>query len=402
MDKKSVEETLKLTIDENKQEDDWVNLAILGGKLKQNGIDYKSLGFEKLMHFIKSHSDVIEYRTDNSNKLPVYYVKNRPKKLVSEKNKIMKSSPKSALTDWAYLGHYQSMLNRLEDLALDERWYYKDENPNFPFPILASYLHYTFYRLLQEKGKVLIEDNFAAFNTGLVDSRYEPIYALFVKTNKFSQGWKLIDFCIAGEGKVGKDLVRTLKNRPERAHYFDNVSDMLYDTRVSKPEIDYRHIILDNVDRLPISFILENKPDDFQIKNPKILSVDERSRYFEDLAQSIESDKKAYRNFTNRFKDALELSLKRVAWNFKTAIPMYYPTQNKMSLLLPLALVDDEIVDIALVVEKTKSGNHLGHTILPLEWAYSNARLVARPDSDWLVASEIESISSLNEIDDEE
>jgi hypothetical protein len=57
---------------------------------------------------------------------------------------------------------------------------------------------------------------------------------------------------------------------------------------------------------------------------------------------------------------------------------------------LPLALVDDEVVDIALVVEKTKSGNYLGHTILPLAWAYSNARLVARPDSDWLVASEIE------------
>ena len=64
-------------------------------------------------------------------------------------------------------------------------------------------------------------------------------------------------------------------------------------------------------------------------------------------------------------------------------------SRYQMSLLLPLALVDDEKVDIALVVEKTESGNYLGHTILPLEWAYSNARLVCRPDSDWLVAENI-------------
>ena len=61
-------------------------------------------------------------------------------------------------------------------------------------------------------------------------------------------------------------------------------------------------------------------------------------------------------------------------------------------------IVDDEIVDIALVVEKTKSGNYIGHTILPLNWAYNNARLVARPDSDWLVAEQIE----LDSDDDEE
>lgn len=119
------------------------------------------------------------------------------------------------------------------------------------------------------------------------------------------------------------------------------------------------------------------------------MDCEERELYYSALSQAIKEDTKTYRNITNRFKDALELSLKRIEWNFKTAIPMYFPTQNKMSLLLPLALVDDEKVDIALVVEKTESGNYLGHTILPLEWAYSNARLVCRPDSDWLVAENI-------------
>ena len=119
------------------------------------------------------------------------------------------------------------------------------------------------------------------------------------------------------------------------------------------------------------------------------MSITEQESYYEELAEAIVADNKAYRNITNRFKDSLDLSLKRIQWNFKTAIPMYFPTTNSMSILLPLALVDDEKVDIALVVEKTKSGNYLGHTILPLSWAYNNARLVCRPDSDWLVAENI-------------
>ena len=86
----------------------------------------------------------------------------------------------------------------------------------------------------------------------------------------------------------------------------------------------------------------------------------------------------------NRMEDALDLALKRVRLHDKTAIPQYYPTLDQMSLLLPLALVSDEETDLALVVEKTRSGNYLGHTVLPLDWAYNNARLVCRPLSDWL------------------
>jgi hypothetical protein len=88
-------------------------------------------------------------------------------------------------------------------------------------------------------------------------------------------------------------------------------------------------------------------------------------------------------------EEAVKLSLKRVRWNFKTAIPMWYPTNNQMSLLLPLAIVNEDHVDNALVVEKTQSGNYIGHTVLPLDLAYTDARLVCRPDSDWLIPQAI-------------
>lgn len=397
MRKEVIQETLSALIEANCDTEGWINLATLGPLLLQNGINYKELGHYKLTNFVQTHLDFLELKVDKSHRLPVYFVKLRTDSTKPAiPNRI--DTPKSALTNWAYLKHYQTTLKRLKDFALDERWYYKSQNPDFPFPILSNYLHYTFYKLSKEKDKVAVSDNYAVFNTGLVDKRYEPIYALFDKNETNIQPWRLVDFCIPGEGYSGKQLVRNFKKMPERAHYFDDVSDMLYDTRAGHPELDMRHILLDNAGRLPLSFLSENTPKDFMLKNPEILSIDERKEYLIQLAAAIEKDTKTYRNLTNRLKDSILLAVKRVQWNFKTAIPMYFPTRNKMSLLLPLSLVDDEVVDVALVTEKTPSGNYIGHTILPLNWAYSNARLVARPDSDWLVADQIEIDK---EVDDE-
>jgi hypothetical protein len=69
--------------------------------------------------------------------------------------------------------------------------------------------------------------------------------------------------------------------------------------------------------------------------------------------------------------------------------PQYYPRVERLQLLLPICLVSDENVDLALAVEKTASGNYLAHTVLPLDWAYTNARLICRPDSDWLTPTQI-------------
>ena len=80
----------------------------------------------------------------------------------------------------------------------------------------------------------------------------------------------------------------------------------------------------------------------------------------------------------------------------RTAIPIYYPGQKQISLLLPLALVDEDNIDAALVLEATDSGAYIAHTILTLEMAYTNARLITRPDSDWLMAEKI----SVNEDDE--
>jgi hypothetical protein len=302
-------------------------------------------------------------------------------------------APKSGhLFNWAYVGYMPSVLSKLKGLALKEDWEFKNapQNPDRPYPILRSYLMHTFGRLVLEK-KVMVnsEAGFAAFNTGLVDPRYESIYAIFVPNSSPRTPWQLVNFCIAGEGRDGQSLVRHFNPLPEAAHYFDSPVNLLYDIKSSKPELDWKHVVIERIERYPASFVEDHWPPGFERRDTQSMTHDEKKRYFSDLGGAIEADTRTYRRIISRVKDAIDLSIKRVAWNFKTAIPTYYPPVRKLQLLLPICLVTDETVDLALAVEKTPVGSYLGHTVLPLDWAYNNARLVCRPDSDWLSPKEI-------------
>jgi hypothetical protein len=304
------------------------------------------------------------------------------------------------LFDWAYLGYLPTVLSELKGFALPEDWEFKNTPPNAerPFPILFSYLWHTFGRLAMEK-KVVVNERarVAALNTGLVDPRYEAIYALFEPNDDPRAPWQLANFCNAGEGRDGQTLVRHFNPLPRTAHYFDSSIDLLYDTRSSKPELDWRHVIIERIERYPSEFVEDHWPPQFAHQDVSQMTPEARKEYYKSLGTAIEADNRIYRRIISRVKDAVDLSIKRVAWNYKTAIPTYYPRVRKLQLLLPLCLVTDERVDLALAVEKTPSGNYLGHTALPLDWAYKNARLVCRPDSDWLSPKNITAVEGEDE-----
>jgi hypothetical protein len=288
---------------------------------------------------------------------------------------------------WAYFGFLPNVLRELSGLAHKERWEFSrtEVDPTKPLPILWSYLRHTFAKLVLEK-KVLVSADaaFAAFNTGLVDTRYEPIHALFVPNDDPRAQWQLAGFCIPGEGADGQDLVRHFAPLPLAAHYFNQPADLLYDARAGKPELSWNHVVIDRIDRYPAEFVEDHWPNGFEKQDAVTLTAEERKAYFTALGKAIEADKRTYRRIMSRVRDAVDLSVKRVSWNFKTAVPQYYPAVRRLQLLLPLALMSDDTPDLALAVERTPAGSYLAHTVLPLDWAYSNARLICRPDSDWL------------------
>ena len=293
------------------------------------------------------------------------------------------------LFDWAFIPLFSrdttsKAISDLASLALTEDWRYR-ESPAEEFDdfgILRNYIKFTFTRLRHE-GKVITGDRFATFNTGLVDRFYEPIYALFEKNDRATPPWKWRSFCVSGQGEEGKLLARTFEPLPKAASYFTNIDDLYFDAEAPFDE-DLDHIVLDGIrrDRYPHDF-LDTYAGGFSLQE----YLANRESYLAGIADRLNQNDAMYRRLRNRLKDAILLARKRVSWNYRAVVPQYYPKHNLMSFLLPISLSDDTKVDAALVVQSIRVDGKLryqGYTIYPLAYAYRNARLVAKPISDWL------------------
>ena len=382
----------KVTIRENGTE--WLNLCTLGKAISVNKVDIASMGFPKLRNLLEAYPDTFELYIDNSKKVPVVYVRLIDKKDITSSrvnrkptstgNSDIKNSGFLPLEDWAYLLNINEILSKLASMT-NENWSFDNNLPPYPsHPILWSYLRYTFCRL-QYQNKIVYsaDSNLAAFNTGLYNEHYDDIIALFKRNDPgFKSEWIFLDFVIAGQGK-GKVINKAFSSEIERATYTDNPADVVYDIRCGKPILDMDHLIK-RVYRMPVNFLQQIVPD---IAVPD--SDTEKTAYFDQVRDKILSDQFIYQRLAGAINYAMDLAMKRIRCDHRNAIPMYYPKTNQMSFLIPLCLTSDSVVDIALVVSKTATGKYEGSTILTLDWAYTDARLVGRPGMDWLSANHI-------------
>ena len=74
--------------------------------------------------------------------------------------------------------------------------------------------------------------------------------------------------------------------------------------------------------------------------------------------------------------------------NYKLPVTQYWKETNEVQFLLPLYIEESEYTgrpECALALRRSKSGDYYeGTTILSLDMAYNNARLIAKPDVTWL------------------
>ena len=243
------------------------------------------------------------------------------------------------LFEYAWIARFDIRIKELKTMAMDEDWDYK-KHPTGKDPILVNYVNHTFTKLYEE-GKVLEQDRYAVFNTGLVTDLQEEIFALFQKNKReATQNW----FFIGWRKQSDRDLLK-FSQLPDCANYFENSSDLIYDTKLELRS-NVNHIIEDNIERFPEPL---QKMDKYQ------LSV---------LLEGTINDAK-----------------RRIRRNYKTAVPQYY--KGKLQLLLPLCLTSKATADLALVIEK-ENGIYRASTCLTLDMAINNARLIAKPDDEWL------------------
>lgn len=250
---------------------------------------------------------------------------------ISKKNDILSLSFKNTrgYEHMAFFNvNWNNYTDQLAQLAAYESW----SNKTYPNNgILANYIVKT-YNKLQSERNVVFRQDYALFNTGLFTKYYEPIYVYQSRSEiSFLTGYEL--------SSIG------ITERPERANYFENPELLIFDWHYPI-DVQYKHILDDdkNKHRLPEEFL-------------------------------------SSANMVTVLNGAIDTMKKRVSSNYKLAIPQYY--DGKIQLLLPLCLMSDNKPDVAIAVTK-KDNCYQGHTCLTLDMAYNNARLIAKPESDWL------------------
>lgn len=229
----------------------------------------------------------------------------------------------------------------------NEKWCFKNADEG-DIPILKNYICNTFQKVYEE-GKVIEEDNYALFNTGLFTKFYQPLYGLFTQNNttdekEVDKKWFLNGFF---DQYDAMSLMDKIKAFPKRADYFDKPELLILN-----PEwdihIQYDHILSDENNKLRIPEEIRNKS-----------------------------------NLQTLLVGAIDNMKKQVMCNYKLAVPQYY--NGKIQLLLPICLLRPNIPDLALAVERIDSAQcYQGRTCLTLEMAYNNARLIVKPEDNWL------------------
>lgn len=257
--------------------------------------------------------------------------------------------------EFCRLYDWQEKLDALESILLPERWNFINVKPNAKNeknPILESYIKYTFKRICQietEEPNIIAlssDQKYACFNLGLFTKEYERVYFLMKEQSraKDDKNWSFVGF-----EKESSPALFCFDELPPKVNFIKKVEDLVFD--INTPiRINSAHILSnqDNVARLPAA--LQTAP-----------------------------------NLQTIFEGAVQLAIKKVEANYKTAVPQYY--DGRIQFLLPLSLSGDlETVDVVMAISKI-NGFYRGNTCLTLDMAYNNARLIAKPDTPWLLTA---------------
>lgn len=264
-----------------------------------------------------------------------------PKKHSTKKSKPENSQDKSnRLFNFAmFPPSYESHIENLSKMAIQEEWGKKNAH-------LKQYIIERFYIISTSKPHLLCytdDKTQTCFNTGLLTPHFQDIFAYFEKPQK----GKRDIFIFKGFFNESAGQLSNFKELPDTIEFYTNIEEIYFDTTL-EIRLNKDHILGDNIERFPDYFAN--------------LSVLQQGSLLDGLVKNM------------------KIRLKR---NYRTAIPQWY--KNKVCFLLPLCLSGENInnPELLLTCEK-KDGFYYIATCLTPEMAYTNARIIAKPESDWL------------------
>jgi hypothetical protein len=252
----------------------------------------------------------------------------------------------TTLIEYASTGGHIAMepkLKYLASIAENEKW----KNSDGETGILKNYIEMTFAKLLyDEKHKIVSsKDGLKTIaNTGLLTTEGSDIFYLFNKnTIEGRQKWFFSTFIVESDREAYE-----FDELPKPAEYLSN-QDYYFDA-TKNVRINRKHIFSERDVRMPPF-----------INDIKSIAGEEGVRSF--------------------IEGQLAITRKRIMRNQRLAVPMYYFREKRVTYLIPLRSQNNII---PLAVSKETNGEYRVNTILSKEMAYSNARLIMKPETSWL------------------
>lgn len=245
-----------------------------------------------------------------------------------------------------------------------DAWHFQQERfkakyANTGLPKLRNYLNYTFKRLLElegeEPGRYFItspDGEWITFNTGLQNAHGSDLLAVFntYKPRADLPPRPAADWVFKGCYTPNDRQYQSHfgASAPDIAWYSKDSRDFIFDTTYGLEKEVFDHLF----DRAKERAGLPNAPDE------------------------------VVRNY---LRGALENVIPKIRRNYKVAIPVYYVEEKRMQLLLPFNSASNANDVSCFLVERDDALKmYRIKTIFDLDQAYFAARLITRPDKDWL------------------
>lgn len=256
----------------------------------------------------------------------------------------------------------------LEDLAINsqpEDWTFQHRPSKINYPILRSYVE-NIFNVLRHEAELGLENRLLyskdnkhlTFNTNLLD-RFDHEVWIVMEVRKMQSGKEIF---VNPQRVTSKEKLRFLgfdrgaypqpprffsENASEEAHYQK-------DWDVSEDFEAYNHIF-NRLERFPeeYRYLYQTNPDEV----------------------------------ARRLNDAILFGVKMAKRNDHFVLPMYNPKDNEVQMLMPIYMngISGGSPDFALVLSLDKENKYyLPKTILKLEDAYQDARLISVLDGMWL------------------
>jgi len=227
-------------------------------------------------------------------------------------------------------------------------------------PKLKNYLNYTFVRLIaleqQSPGEYFFfngDKSWSCFNTGLQNSFGSDLLATFQRY-KPKPGWStpatsrpdwVYKGCHASQDRQYRAVFGT--SSPKLAWYSNDSRDYVFDTSYGLDKEAFDHLL----ERAKERAGLPNVSDEV---------------------------------IRNYLRGAIENLIPKIMRNYKVAIPVYYVEEKRMQLLLPFFSATPGDISSFLVEREDAHHCYRVKTIFDLDHAYFSARLITRPDKEWL------------------